>query len=104
MAEITIDESKLKDLIDEAVQERLKLTLEDMEEVRKSPAVAIIRLEGKVDSIQQNMVTKAEFREEMSKLDTRIGKLETMQKLLIALYFSIFAMLGAMMAKLFLSP
>ena len=45
MADITVDEKRLGELIDEAIQKHLRLTLEDMEEVRRSPAAAIVRLE-----------------------------------------------------------
>ena len=65
--ETTIDEQKLSDLIDRAVQKHLKATFQDMEEVRRSPAGAIIRLEARLESIEKNMVTRAEFKDEMWK-------------------------------------
>jgi hypothetical protein len=37
-----IEDTKLEELIDKAIQKHLKLTIEDMEVVRRSPAASII--------------------------------------------------------------
>ncbi len=115
MAEITIDPKTLEELIDKSVQKHLKLTFEDMEEVRRSPAAAIVRLETRLEAMEQNVATKAdlanlrnELNERIAKVETtlseRIGKLETGQKLLFALVLSMFGTLGAMLVKLVFFP
>lgn len=86
-----------------------------MEVVRRSPAASIIRLEQKVEL----MATKEEFREEIKKLEERlgdkivkqgerIGNLEGVivgikftQKLLISLYLSILGIVAAIFVKMF---
>jgi hypothetical protein len=77
----SVDEKKLEDLIEKAVQKHLKLTFEDVEEVRRSPAGGIIRLEGRLDAIEarldRDMVTRAEFQEANGQINTRLEKLET---------------------------
>ena len=117
-----IEDTRLEELIDKAVQKHLQLTIDDMEVVRRSPAASIIRLEQKVEL----MVTKDEFKEELNKLEERlaeriekqgdkivkqgekIGNFEGVivgikftQKLLISLYLSILGILGAIFVKLF---
>ena len=74
--ETTIDEQKLSELIDQAVQKHLKATFHDMEEVRRSPAAAIIRLEARVEAIEKNMVTRAEFADYRSEFKDEIWKLK----------------------------
>jgi hypothetical protein len=123
------EDTKLEELIDKAVQRHLKLTIEDMEVVRRSPAASIIRLEQKVEL----MVTKEEFREELTELEKRLGEriekqgekiekqgeriekqgerigglegavagIKLTQKLLISLYLSILGIVGAMFVKMF---
>ena len=67
-----VDEKRLEEMIDQAVQKHLKRNFEDMEEIRRSPAGAIIRIEGQLDSIQarldRDMVTRTEFKDEIWKL------------------------------------
>jgi hypothetical protein len=70
--ETTIDEQKLGELIDRAVQKHLKATFQDMEEVRRSPAGAIIRVEARLEAIEKNMVTRAEFKDEITGLRAEI--------------------------------
>lgn len=122
MADIPIDEKRLEELIDKAVQKHLKLTLEDMEEVRRSPAAAIVRLETRVESIEKNMATKADLAnlrteliqrisnvensltESIGGLEARIGKLETGQKLMFTVFLSMFGAVIAMLVKLVFFP
>jgi hypothetical protein len=72
MATATVDEKKLEDLVERAVQKHLDLTFQDMEKVRQSPAAAVIRIEGRLDAIEarldRDMVTRAEFKDEVWKL------------------------------------
>jgi len=67
MATPGVDEKRLEDLVERAVQKHLDLTFQDMEKVRQSPAAAIIRIEGRLDTIEarleRDMVTRAEFNE-----------------------------------------
>ena len=92
-----LEETKLEELIDKAVQKHLQLTIDDMEVVRRSPAASIIRLENKVEL----MVTKEEFRERIGKIETNITGIKFTLKLLISLYLSILGILGAIFVKLF---
>ena len=79
MPTVSIDEAKLEELIEKTVQNHLKMTFEDMEEVRRSPAGAIIRIEEPFDGLdrridglerrlERDMVTRAEFKHEFRKL------------------------------------
>jgi hypothetical protein len=76
-----VDEKKLEDLIDKAVQKHLKLTFEDVEEVRRSPAGGIIRLETRLDAIDarldRDMVTRAEFQETNGRINARFETMVT---------------------------
>ncbi|MFQ5640464.1 MAG: hypothetical protein ACE5IR_20985 [bacterium] len=95
MAEITIDPKNLEELIDKSVQKRLKTTFEDMEEIRRSPAGAIVRLETRMDAIEKNMATKADVANLRTELLERIGildrslneRIETVDKSLTFLTF-----------------
>jgi hypothetical protein len=67
MATITVDEEKLEEVVEKVVEKKLSLTFQDVDEVRKSPAGAIIRIEGKIEKIEdqikdikENMATKDE--------------------------------------------
>ena len=77
MADITVDEKRLGELIDEAIQKHLRLTLEDMEEVRRSPAAAIVRLETRVEAIEKTMATKADIAELRAEFNERISQLDS---------------------------
>jgi hypothetical protein len=71
MMETTIvDEKKLEELVDQVVKKHLKLTFENVEEVRRSPAGTLSRIEGRLDAmearIERDMVTRAEFKAELA--------------------------------------
>jgi len=59
------DEKKVEELIEKSVQKHFKLAFENVEEVRKSPAVTLIRIEDRLNSLERrmerDMVTRAEF-------------------------------------------
>ncbi|MGQ9631209.1 MAG: hypothetical protein ACUVXI_13010, partial [bacterium] len=59
MADITIDEKKLQELIDQEIEKRLRSRLDDVEILRKSPAGAIIRIEGEIETINAKLDTVA---------------------------------------------
>ncbi|MFQ6115881.1 MAG: hypothetical protein ACE5NG_17615 [bacterium] len=101
MANTTIDEKHLEELIEKAVQKHLKLTFEDMEEVRGSPAGAIVRVETRLEAIEKTMATKADVANLRIELTERIRKLEASNKLIIALLLSIFCAVIATLIKLF---
>ncbi len=112
MANITVDESHLEELIEKAVKKHLKVNLDDVEEVRRSPAAAIVRLEGRLDAIEKNMATKADIANLRAELNDRIAKgegslgerisrLETSIKLIIAMLLSIFGGVVATIIKIF---
>jgi hypothetical protein len=65
MTTTALDEKKIEELVEKTVQKHFKLTFEDMEEVRRSPGGAIIRVEGRLDAIERrldgDMVTRVEF-------------------------------------------
>jgi hypothetical protein len=92
-----VEDTRLEELIDKAVQKHLKLTIEDMEVVRRSPAASIIRLEQKVEL----MVTKDEFREKIGKIEVDVAGVKSTQKLLISLCLSILGIVGAIFVKMF---
>ncbi len=48
-----------------------------MEEVRRSPAAAIVRLETRVESIEKNMATKADLANLRTELIQRISNVES---------------------------
>jgi len=77
MATAIVDEKKLEDLVERAVQKHLDLTFQDMEKVRQSPAASIIRIEGRLDAIEarldRDMVTRAEFNEGLASLRTGLN-------------------------------
>jgi hypothetical protein len=123
MANITVDETRLEELIEKAVQKHLKLKFEDMEEVRRSPAAAIVRLETRLDDIEKVMATKADIANLRSEFSDRIGtvartlgerigdvektlverisRLESSNKFMIAMLLSIFGAVVATLVKLF---
>ena len=72
MAEITVEETHLREIVGELVQKHLKSSIEDVEEVRRSPAGTILRLEERVEFIQRNMATKAD----VANLKTRVDEIE----------------------------
>jgi|GEM_PF-4089124 len=76
MATATVDEKKLEELVERAVQKHLDLTFQDMEKVRQSPAAAIIRVEGRLDAIEarldRDMVTRADFNKGLGNLRTEL--------------------------------
>ena len=75
-----VEEKRLVELIDQAVQKHLKVNFQDMEEIRRSPAASIIRIESRLDSIEalldRDMVTRAEFQESFGRVNTRLSAVE----------------------------
>lgn len=118
MANITVDEKRLEELIEKVVQKHLKLTFEDMEEVRRSPAAAIVRLETRVEAIEKTMATKedianlrvdinsqiGELGGQIAKLGERVSKIEGTYKLMVAMLLSILGAVIATLIKLFFFP
>ncbi len=76
-----VDEKKLEEMIDQAVRKHLKQNFENMQEVRRLPAGSVIRIEGRLDSIEsridRDMVTRAEFHEALGQVNSRLAKLES---------------------------
>ncbi|MCI0695075.1 hypothetical protein L0337_24075 [candidate division KSB1 bacterium] len=60
-----VDDKKVEELVERTVQKHFKLAFENVEEVRKSPAVTLIRIEDRLDALEarigRDMVTKAEL-------------------------------------------
>jgi hypothetical protein len=77
MAQITIDQKNLEELIDKSVHKHLKETFEDMEEIRRSPGAAVVRLETRMDVIEKNMATKADIANLRTELLERIENVHT---------------------------
>jgi hypothetical protein len=79
MPTATVDEKRLEELIESAVRKHLDLTFQDMEKVRQSPAASIIRIEGRLDAIEdrldRDMVTRAEFNASRTEFKDEIWKL-----------------------------
>ena len=67
METIALEEKRLEELIEKTVRKHLKVDLQDMDEIRRSPAASIIRIESRLDSIEtrmtRDMVTRGEFHE-----------------------------------------
>lgn len=81
MANITVDESHLEELIEKVVKKHLKVNLDDdVEEVRRSPAAAIVRLETRLEAMEKIMATKSD----VATLSERSGRVEASNKLIIA--------------------
>lgn len=59
-----VDAKQVEALIERSVQKHFSMAFENVEEVRKSPAVALIRIEDRLDAIEgrieRDMVTRAE--------------------------------------------
>ena len=81
MSTITVNENQLEEVVSKVVQQHLKLTFQDMEEVRRSPAGAIVRLETKIESLADAVGelkaeianSRAESKEEYEKLRAEIA-------------------------------
>ncbi len=60
-----VDDKKVEALVERTVQKHFKLAFENVEEVRKSPAVTLIRIEDRLNALEarigRDMVTKAEL-------------------------------------------
>jgi hypothetical protein len=129
MSTITIDENQLEEIVSKAVQRHLKSTFQDMDEVRKSPAGAIVRLETKIESLvtraefkeglgelkaeiahfraeskEESRKLRDEYREGYADLNARLAKVEGMLKLLVALYFALFGIIASWIAKQIFFP
>jgi aspartyl-tRNA synthetase len=65
MESILVDDRKVEELVEQTVQKHFKLAFENVEEVRKSPAVTLIRIEDRLNTLEarigRDMVTKAEL-------------------------------------------
>ncbi|MDZ7302943.1 MAG: hypothetical protein ONB44_12505 [candidate division KSB1 bacterium] len=96
-----IDEKRLKELIDEAVQKHMRITIEDIEGVRRSPAGVLVRLENRVEyiekrieNIEKNMATRADAATMATRSDIAALKLELKEETWkLKLYIIILAVL-----------
>lgn len=76
MSTITVDENQLEEIVSKVVQQHLKLTFQDMDEVRKSPAGAIVRVETKLESLAEAVEQlKAEITDNRAESKEESGKL-----------------------------
>jgi hypothetical protein len=108
MAEISINETRLRELISEEVKKNLSLTFQDIEEVRRSLAGGIIRLEEEVkgirreiDEIKVTMATKEEVKGVRREIDTIKATMatKTTQNYLIALNIAMLGLIGSIVVK-----
>lgn len=76
MSTLTVDESQLEQIVSKVVQQHLKMTFQDVDEVRKSPAETIVRLETKIESLADAV---EELRVEIA--DTRVESKKDIEKL-----------------------
>ena len=67
---------EFKKLLRQVVQEQMSETYLDMDEIRRSPAASIIRIEEEIKSIKQNMATKEELRALEGRVEGKFNKLE----------------------------
>ncbi len=76
-----IDEKRVEALIEEAVQKHFRLTFENVEEVRRSPAVTLIRIEDRLNALEarigRDVATKVEVTVTRSELKQEISNFRT---------------------------
>jgi uncharacterized protein involved in exopolysaccharide biosynthesis len=72
-----VDEKKLEELVEKAVKKHIRLTFEDVDEMRRSPAGALIRIESALNAlearIERDMVTRAEHASTRAELKDEIA-------------------------------
>jgi len=85
---MAINETRLRELISEEVKKNLSLTFQDIEEVRRSPAGGIIRLEEEMKGI----------RREIESIKTTMAT-KTTQNYLIALNIAMLGLIGSIVVK-----
>jgi len=95
MAEISINETRLRELISEEVKKNLSLTFQDIEEVRRSPAGGIIRLEGEVKSMRREMETLGR---EIENIKATMAT-KTTQHYIVALNMAMLGLIGSIVVK-----
>ncbi len=74
--ETILKTDEFKKAIRDIAREQMSQTYQDMDEIRRSPAGSIIRIEEEIKSIKQNMVTKEDFRSTFMRLESRIEGLK----------------------------
>jgi len=104
----------VKRMIREQIREQLGQSLQDMEEIRRSPAASIIRIEEEIKSIKQVMVTKEEFKTlegsvkglegRFIGLEGKFSGLEGKVNLIIGLIFTLITLYGALVVKFIFFP
>jgi len=81
METMLADEKKVEELVDKTVQKHFTLAFENLEEVRKSPVVMLIRLEDRLNSLEQRiereMATKAEFADARAEMKEDIANIRS---------------------------
>lgn len=116
--ETLLKTDRFKKVVSEIVREQMGQTYQDMDEIRRSPAGSIIRIEEEIKSIKQNMVTKEEFRNKFTELEGRfigiegrfngiegrMSGLEDRLNLLTGLIFVMLTLYGALVIKLIFFP
>ncbi|MFQ5443805.1 MAG: hypothetical protein ACE5EK_04215 [Nitrospinales bacterium] len=95
MAEIALEEDKLRELISEEVKKTLALTFQDVDEVRKSPAGGIIRLEEEVKGIRKEIGV---IRNEIEVIKSTMATKTTLNYL-IALNIAMLGLIGSLVVK-----
>lgn len=98
--ETTLKTDDIKRMIREQIKEQLGQSFQDMEEIRRSPAASIIRIEEDIKSIKQIMVTKEEFKT----LEGGLKGLEGKMNLIIGLIFALITLYGALVVKFIFFP
>ena len=126
--ETVIKKDEFKKVIRDLVREELDQSYQDMDEIRRSPGAAIIRIEEEIKSIKQNMVTKDDLRSLEGKIYNLEGKFEGLEgrfeglegrfkglegrfkglegkmNLITGLIFVMLTLYGALVAKLIFFP
>jgi hypothetical protein len=123
--ETIIKTDEFKKAIRDIVREQMSQTYQDMDEIRRSPAGSIIRIEEEIKSIKQNMVTKEDLRALEGRIMTLEGRFEGLEgrfegrfkglegrfkglegkiNLITGLMFIMLTIYGALIAKLIFFP
>ncbi|UCE07505.1 MAG: hypothetical protein JSW07_05570 [bacterium] len=77
--ETIIKTDEFKKVVSQIAREQISHAYQDMNEIRRSPAGSIIRIEEEIKSIKQNMVTKEELRTLEGRLMILEGRFERLE-------------------------
>lgn len=110
MAEERLTEERVRSLVQETVQEYLTARVDDVDEIRKSPAGRILILETeiknlnkKVDRLDEKIESfRAELKQEIADSRLHLQKgIESSKNLSLVLFIAILGLIGSIFVKIF---